>query len=372
MEKINVAELLKCCPSGMELDCTMFDDVYFDYVDELNIIHCYIQHETSKTSITFNQHGSYNSYIKSKCVIFPKGKTTWEGFVPPYQFKDGDIAVSDIGDIHLLRTKDSSYCAYRERLEGASKLDKTITTSVRVERLATEEEKQKLFDIIKANGYKWNPETKTLESKFKDGDVITCNNRVCTFVSIFKNKPTEKSFIEHCSVILDNNKFIVGITYADYANPRFATEEEKIKLFQAIKDNGYKWNEETKTLENLIKPNFKVGNRIRSKKNNNYIYTITGIREKENKYECGVTFVLRFSEQDDWELVPNKFNINTLRPFDKVLMRSSNAREWVATFYSHYSNNKFYGCGMCCDQCIPYKGNEHLLGTTDDCDEFYK
>ena len=23
-------------------------------------------------------------------------------------------------------------------------------------------------------------------------------------------------------------------------------------------------------------------------------------------------------------------------------------------------------------QCIPYKGNEHLLGTTNDCDEFYK
>lgn len=23
-------------------------------------------------------------------------------------------------------------------------------------------------------------------------------------------------------------------------------------------------------------------------------------------------------------------------------------------------------------QCIPYEGNEHLLGKTDDCDEFYK
>ena len=47
-------------------------------------------------------------------------------------------------------------------------------------------------------------------------------------------------------------------------------------------------------------------------------------------------------------------------------------QEWVATFYSHYSNNKFYGCGMCCDQCIPYEGNEYLCGTTNDCDDFYK
>lgn len=80
-------------------------------------------------------------------------------------------------------------------------------------------------------------------------------------------------------------------------------------------------------------------------------------------------------DQRDWskfEEAKPKFDITTLKPFDKVLMRSSNAREWVATFYSHYSNNKFYGCGMCCDQCIPYEGNEHLLGTTNDCIEYYK
>ena len=63
--KINIAYLLKDCSSDMELDCTMYEDVYFDYVDELNIIHCYIQCENYKTSITFNQHGTPNSDIKS-------------------------------------------------------------------------------------------------------------------------------------------------------------------------------------------------------------------------------------------------------------------------------------------------------------------
>lgn len=28
--KINIVELLKDCPQGMELDCTMYEDVYFD------------------------------------------------------------------------------------------------------------------------------------------------------------------------------------------------------------------------------------------------------------------------------------------------------------------------------------------------------
>ena len=89
MEKINISELIKDCPKGMKLDCTMYEDVYFDYVDELNIIHCYIQYETHKTSITFNQFGTPNSNIKSKCVIFPKGKTTWKRF--HRSFENGDI-----------------------------------------------------------------------------------------------------------------------------------------------------------------------------------------------------------------------------------------------------------------------------------------
>lgn len=93
MEKLNIADLLKDCPSGMELNCTMYEDVYFDYVDELQIIHCYIERKLCKTSITFNQYGTPNSDVKSKCVIFPKGKTTWDGFQRP--FKDGEVVAYD-------------------------------------------------------------------------------------------------------------------------------------------------------------------------------------------------------------------------------------------------------------------------------------
>lgn len=241
-KKINIAELLKDCPKGMELNCTMYEDVYFDYVDTLNIIHCYIQHKAHKTYLMFNQHGTPDSDIKSKCVIFPKGKTTWEGFVPPCKFKDGDVLVH------------------------------------------------------------------------------TQNGRF--IMSIYKSNENEKLINTHVIFWDREEGLSVGMQICCYTdNVRFATKEEKAKLFQAIKDNGYKWNPETKTLERLT---------------------------------------------------PNKFDTTTLKPFDKVLMRSSNAREWVGTFYSHYSNNKFYGCGMCCDQCVPYEENQHLLGTTNDCEEYYK
>ena len=34
MEKINIAELLKDCPKGMELDCIMYDSVQLNYILE--------------------------------------------------------------------------------------------------------------------------------------------------------------------------------------------------------------------------------------------------------------------------------------------------------------------------------------------------
>lgn len=32
--RINIAELLKDCPKGMELDCLMFENLYFDKVEQ--------------------------------------------------------------------------------------------------------------------------------------------------------------------------------------------------------------------------------------------------------------------------------------------------------------------------------------------------
>ena len=301
--KINIAELLKDCPSGMELNCLMYEDVYFDYIDELNNIHCYIQQEFNKTSVIFNQDGTPTSHTKSKCVIFPKGKTTWEGFVPPCKFKNGDIVV----------TKTSHNFIFYSIYKGVE------------------------------------------------------NRKVLTYV--------DYHFDSNRLMFNDNLSSLCFID--DIVEQRFATEDEKQELFDAIKANGYKWNEETKTLEKLIEPKFKIGDRVRNKNYKDYIYDIhdiadKGYRAKEINADSPI-IILFGSQEDNYELVPNKFDITTLIPFEsRVLMRSSNAREWVATFYSHYSNNKFYGCGMCCDQCIPYEGNEHLSGTTTDCDEYYK
>ena len=54
-------------------------------------------------------------------------------------------------------------------------------------------------------------------------------------------------------------------------------------------------------------------------------------------------------------------------PFDKVLVRD-NAETWRANFFSYYKKDDEFHYVCVSDRyryCIPYEGNEHLLGTTD-------
>lgn len=65
-----------------------------------------------------------------------------------------------------------------------------------------------------------------------------------------------------------------------------------------------------------------------------------------------------------YELPPLKPECN-LKPFDKVLVRDTDNQEWKCNIFSHLSNDHFICIVYCWNQCIPYEGNEYLLGTTD-------
>ena len=294
MEKLNVAELLKECPKGMELDCTICDNVYFDEVTP-STIRCYYKNDVYNT-IHFHHDGTYLTAKNAKCVIFPKGKTTWEGFQRP----------------------------------------------------------------------------------FKDGDIITCTNSICSYVAIFKEMNTNATFRWYVSLILDDaQRLYTKENWADFKKPRLATEEEKQRLFDAIKANGYKWNAETKTLEKLFVPKFKIGDIIQDIDTYKVKITEVNIEDECYGYESMIAKgigSISFSEQDNWKLVPNKFDITTLKAFEsRVLVRTTNDDIWRPAIYGFADSDKYYVVGgIYWRQCIPYKSNEHLLGTTNDCDEYFK
>lgn len=295
MEKINVAELLKDCPKGMELDCTILDDVTLDSVDEKDIYPIIIATKSGfLTSLT--KYGQCVDIEDAKCIIFPKGKTTWGGF--QRTFKDGDVVVTTLNNIAIIK------------------------------------------------------------------------------------EPIENGYSVHV-VLLNNTLLHTGIVKVCVA--RLATEEEKQKLFDAIKEHGYKWNAEIKTLENLdVLPIFKVGECIKHLTHNSVIYTVMGMTDTHYMVKSDGIYAYEYqipiSTQDKYELVPKKFDITTLKPFEsRVLVRDKNNDEWRGHFFSHHykGSDRPY---ICIGQeglseyrfCIPFEGNEHLLGKTCDCDNFYK
>lgn len=72
-------------------------------------------------------------------------------------------------------------------------------------------------------------------------------------------------------------------------------------------------------------------------------------------------------EQRDWSKfgVTDQENKHQFKPFDKVLVRDIDEDEWECSLFSHIDEEDYYVCvGSWWMQCIPYEGNENLLGTT--------
>lgn len=250
MEKINIAEILKDknVPEGTELYCSIFGYVKFIGVKDTGYANMIQVDVPIKGIEVFYEDGRYNKYYSdSECVLFPsKENRDWSKFQIP----------------------------------------------------------------------------------FNDGDIIY--NQDIRAVAIFW-KQTDDATISYCFLNMHKELKICHYHSKLLYDWRLATEEEKQKLFQAIKDNGYKWNEETKTLEKLIQPKFKEGDR--------------------------------------------KFDITTLVPFEsKVLVRDGENQYWRVSFWGCFFKSEFMYDTVRgrYKQCIPYEGNEHLLGKKGECEEYYK
>ena len=96
-EKLNLVEILKDCPKGIELDCTMYDNVTFDGIIENSFYPIKVGVGDGPTMM-LTKYGQYTEDDFAKCIIFPKGETTWEKFVPPCEFNDGDIVATNTGN----------------------------------------------------------------------------------------------------------------------------------------------------------------------------------------------------------------------------------------------------------------------------------
>lgn len=107
-------------------------------------------------------------------------------------------------------------------------------------------------------------------------------------------------------------------------------------------------------------------------KNGNYNFSYDG--------ECTL---FPSKDQRDWSKFERfwdkpkveKFDLKTLQPFDKVLVRDDDCH-WTADLFSHMDggvNGRIYCSCFRWRYCIPYnEETKHLVGTKEDCPEFYK
>lgn len=81
-----------------------------------------------------------------------------------------------------------------------------------------------------------------------DGDVITCYNGLFEYTSIFSRKGDNNCFGSYCGIVLQTDVFVSEFQWPYYVNPRYATEEEKKRLFDKIEQKGLEWDADKKEL----------------------------------------------------------------------------------------------------------------------------
>lgn len=308
--KLNIAEILKNKPVGTKLYSPLFGDVYLFYVKN-GIIN--VQHHGGITK--FFDNGRYYNYSEAEPLLFPsKEMRDWSKFA----WEKGDVLVSMEGSKILfdkLASEDYTKFLGKIKVLGNSHCYDTAYYT-----LAPKEEALEFIKSVEEiNNGKLNLETLEIEKQpeFKDGDIVVykCEiEDVPDVIFIFRGKNQHAPFYSYYAS-LDSDGFLsykLGAFGIYNRELRLATEEEKQQLFDALAKRGKAWDAEKKLIVDL-KP----------------------------KVE--------------------------LKPFDKVLVRDHKSDNWRADLFSHIDKN---GCHYCVwaswHYCIPYEGNEHLLGTTKD------
>ena len=81
-------------------------------------------------------------------------------------------------------------------------------------------------------------------------------------------------------------------------------------------------------------------------------------------------------EKDKERVTVERFDPNTLKPYDKVLVRDCNSGNWVCDLFSHIGNKDtypFYCVSNYYRWCIPYNDDtKHLIGTSESPSKYYR
>ena len=320
-EKINIAAILKNKPKGTKLYSILSDGACF--LNEASEDSIYIDIDNRERFWCFSAYGSTHSFPNGCVLLFPSREMRdWHKFA----WKKGDVLISNDGkkEVFFNGFTDDTYALFKAK-HGFEVLSNGNTIYLAGEdgiatsdyTLGDKDTAQNYINTIEERlGGKLNRETLKIEPaqpEFKDGDIVTIMPRIGDkLIYLFKAEDNEK-YYGHA--FLDGNIAIVNedsYCQKDFSTARPSTEEEKQQLFEALAKKDKAWDAEKKEVVDIKKE-------------------------------------LQF------------------KPFEKVLVRDSYDDMWRASFFSHIKEDDGRYVTTCFTWkfCIPYEGNEHLLGTTD-------
>lgn len=321
--KINIAEILKDKPLLLKFYSTTFGRITFNGVHKGKVY--FFSEDTNAHSV--KQNGKM--YDGGECIIFPsKEMRDWSKF----EWKKGDILVNKDAKVHIIFDgfDDDTYKNFHGQYylweEGGSIVsfeeDENYMQTSDFNKANKEDAQEYVHKIEKELGGNLNMETLEIEKpqpEFKDGDIVFMKGikdgyfANCIFILRSEYKDGDERAFYYAFYNTDD-KF----TIAEHGNTRVhyslrpATDSEKQQLFDALAKKGKAWDSEKKQVVDL-KPNVE------------------------------------------------------LKSFDRVLVRNCKSENWRANLFGYIDKDGFYCCVWAnWAYCIPYIGNESLLGTTKD------
>ena len=319
--KINIVAILKDKPQGTKLYSPLFGYVNFSRIitECVEVLH-------HSTSTTFYNDATYMNYKEAEPLLFPsKGMRDWSKF----SWKKGDVLISNDGkkEVFFNGFTDDTYALFKAK-HGFEVLSNGNTIYIANEDgIATSD--YTLEDKDVAQTY-----INTIEERL--GGKL---NRETLEVEKPKKKPKKKPVFE------------LGNLYV------FNEEDEDGELTIIGKLIGKNEIEDTLTFGNQ----YEIGNE-KFVADQAFDLRIS-VHEELRKATEGeaITF------QEAYAIWEKSKKRSAFKPFDKVLVRDSESDKWRANLFGYIDNGEYYHCVYAnWVYCIPYIGNESLLGTTKD------
>ena len=147
------------------------------------------------------------------------------------------------------------------------------------------------------------------------------------------------------------------MTVEDLKNTKIylSNEEDRIKFQEKVFRLGVEWSDGTTHVSNSLLKDifFTINNDLR-------VYVDFG----------KVSFINNTSKQiflDEVLAIEEPKEEHKFKPFDKVLMRDGRSPQWIPTLFACYYDSEKYPymdiTSILYSKCIPYEGNEHLVGS---------